>query len=50
MDCNETTPTKETIMSKKRKNPLFMLAECVGSAIVAVALTPLYIIDAVIAS
>lgn len=37
-------------MAKKHSNPLKTLAEAVGTAIVAVAVVPLFIIDAVISS
>ena len=37
-------------MHKKSKNPFATLVECVGAAIVSIAVVPLFIIDAVIAS
>jgi hypothetical protein len=53
------TTTKEDTMSKKKTqnqtqtevtNPFAALAECVGGAIVAIAMVPVLIIDAVLVS
>jgi hypothetical protein len=53
------TTKKEDVMSDKKtdnrcqaqpSNPLATLAECVGTAIVAIAMVPVTIVDAVLSS